>query len=322
MRFSAKLHPSLHKVSHFINADSALEDDAVQSNPGLPNVLLLTLVNDEKSWGGNRTFRDYLGMTHTFLFPRHHTSIGFLVSSLDEYNAMKATLKDTLSTTVPIPSPYGLYTGITLIYKPPFDNQIDRSQRHLNHAQKERRRLIARLRNYLLYSVLKEEHDWVLWMDADIVKVPPEAIGVIVDSGKDIVTLRCVSGSNGDYDQNAWRGPRVPPTPEQLQDLRKGGLYVPVRGEGSKGFWELMSSDPDERFRMEPLDSVGGTFLAVQAEIFRQGVAFPTLYVVGTEWDMVDGWDGIETEGLCFLARSIGRKCWGMPNLYVNHYAE
>ena len=197
-RFTAQLHPSLCRAAESSLVEQSL---ASPSYADPPNVVLLTLVHNAESWGGNRSFSDYLAMTHTFLYPRNRTSIGLLVSSFEEFDAMKETLTTTLSSTIPIPSPFGLYARITVIYKPPFDGEIDRGSRHFNHAQKERRRLIARLRNYLLSSVLRDEDDWVIWIDADIVKVPSEAVGVIVDSNKDIVTMRCVSGSNGDYDQ-------------------------------------------------------------------------------------------------------------------------
>jgi hypothetical protein len=28
---------------------------------------------------------------------------------------------------------------------------------------------------------------------------------------------------------------------------------------------------------------------------------------------MKEGYDGIETEGICFTAKTLGYKCWGMP---------
>lgn len=62
------------------------------------------------------------------------------------------------------------------------------------------------------------------------------------------------------------------------------------------------------------IDSVGGTVLFVKAEIFRKGINFPPYYVIGTDWNRIEGWDGIETEGLCYVAKASGYKCWGMPN--------
>ena len=41
-------------------------------------------------------------------------------------------------------------------------------------------------------------------------------------------------------------------------------------------------------------------------------------YVVGANWHE-DGWDGIESEGICVLARQMGFTCWGMPKAVVLH---
>jgi len=45
---------------------------------------------------------------------------------------------------------------------------------------------------------------------------------------------------------------------------------------------------------------------------------FPTEYIVGTDWEHF-GYDAIETEGICYLAKSIGAQCWGMPHVVVEH---
>ncbi|GMF14078.1 unnamed protein product [Phytophthora lilii] len=67
-----------------------------------------------------------------------------------------------------------------------------------------------------------------------------------------------------------------------------------------------------------PLDSVGGTMLYVRADVHRQGVVFPMHYIIGSEWDE-EGYDGIETEGLCYTAHFLGFKCWGLPNDAIFH---
>ncbi|RLN96327.1 hypothetical protein BBJ28_00006757 [Nothophytophthora sp. Chile5] len=67
-----------------------------------------------------------------------------------------------------------------------------------------------------------------------------------------------------------------------------------------------------------PLDSVGGSVLYVRADVHRQGVLFPPHYVIGSEWE-AEGYDGIETEGLCYIAHFLGFKCWGMPNDLIFH---
>ncbi|KAJ3551874.1 hypothetical protein NPX13_g11252 [Xylaria arbuscula] len=52
------------------------------------------------------------------------------------------------------------------------------------------------------------------------------------------------------------------------------------------------------------VDSVGATILYMRTHLIRQGLSFPAWNVVGTTWSH-DGWSGIETEGLCYMASQI-----------------
>jgi hypothetical protein len=63
---------------------------------------------------------------------------------------------------------------------------------------------------------------------------------------------------------------------------------------------------------------VGGAVLFMRAEVVRRGVVFPTQFIVGGEWDY-EGYDGIETEGLCYIAQHLCYKCWGMPAMHATH---
>ena len=57
------------------------------------------------------------------------------------------------------------------------------------------------------------------------------------------------------------------------------------------------------------LDTVGATILYLRASLIWRGLNFPHQFVVGTRWRK-DGWDGIESEGLCYRARGLsGGKC-------------
>ncbi|KAJ3034761.1 hypothetical protein HDV00_004739 [Rhizophlyctis rosea] len=281
-------------------------------------VLILVLVQNNQSWGRNRTITNFWDMISTSTFPKPQTSFAFLVSDQEEYETMKRlTLQrfdssPASATTTPFPHP-----GITIHYRPQDSASVSRDARHDNGAQQERRRNIARMRNVLLYSSLGSE-EWVVWIDADIVRLPEGLVGWAVGSGKDIITARCRRGGMSSYDLNAWVGSRKVPTPEELQTIRNGGLFVPNAVPGNTKWLSDFRTTTDDPLKLVELDSVGATFLAVNADIHRQGIAFPTLYIIGTAWDS-QGWDGIETEGFCYLAKTVGRKCWGYPNLEVVH---
>jgi hypothetical protein len=44
--------------------------------------------------------------------------------------------------------------------------------------------------------------------------------------------------------------------------------------------------------------------------------------VIGTEWDSAavgGGYDGIESEGLCYVAKVVGYTCWGLTRDIAVH---
>ncbi|KAF9212334.1 hypothetical protein BGZ59_006903 [Podila verticillata] len=159
-------------------------------------------------------------------------------------------------------------------------------------------------------NTLRDE-DSVLWIDSDMVKIPSDLLLRMIDSGKDIITTATKFGPTGGfYDLNAWVGERITPSAEEQKVIEQGGLFVP-RPKAVKYTHELQQE-------FGPLDSVGGTVLFVRGEIHREGVAFTTNYVIGTGWKH-EGYDGIESEGLCYVAGFLGYKCWGMPRAIAEH---
>ena len=184
---------------------------------------------------------------------------------------------------------------------PPGANRWDRK------LQKERRSILAKSRNHLLFRALTDQ-DWVLWLDVDIVEYPPDLINRLLATGKDIVQPHCVKEFGGPtFDRNAWRDHgRL-----CMAELRKEGELV-------------------------ELDAVGGTVLLVRADIHREGLVFPTFFLgrplarvrrdnlAHSRFDFLRAWRGdyrgeIETEGLGIMAHEMGYRCFGMPHFEVRH---
>ncbi|KAL7621366.1 hypothetical protein AAE478_008687 [Parahypoxylon ruwenzoriense] len=65
---------------------------------------------------------------------------------------------------------------------------------------------------------------------------------------------------------------------------------------------ELTKATKDDE--LLPLGSVGGTILYIKASPVRQGVNFPTSYVLRTTWSH-EGWAEIKSEGVCYSASHI-----------------
>jgi Anp1 len=165
--------------------------------------------------------------------------------------------------------------------------------RYAPQIQLERRSVLAKSRNQLLFRALDDE-EWVLWLDADVIEYPPNIVERLLATGKLIVQPHCVLDYGGPaFDLNAWRGHgRL-----HLHDLRNEGELV-------------------------PLDSVGGTMLLVRADVHRNGVVFPP-FPYGRENPRIrtnNIWQGeIETEGFGIMAADAGVQCWGMPMLEIRH---
>jgi hypothetical protein len=263
-------------------------------------VIILSIARGHESWGNQRSFQSYLEMIEKFEYPKELISFGLLISDKEEYELMKKTIETTMQV-----SSYGSFKLILRI-----DDEYsstDRTQRHRDDFQKQRRRTLARLRNYLLSGSL-EDNDAVLWIDADIVSIPPNLLSQMISSGKDIIVPQCQTPTNQYFDWNTWKGPRKKP---DRRILESGATFIPGPTEKTTFLYNY-----DQDF--VEIDSVGGTVLFVRGDVHREGVIFPTQYIVGGDWEY-EGYDAIETEGICYLAQHLCYKCWGMPKAIVIH---
>ncbi|RMZ87014.1 hypothetical protein DV736_g5759, partial [Chaetothyriales sp. CBS 134916] len=173
--------------------------------------------------------------------------------------------------------------------------------------------------------------------------------------------------SDGDYDSNTWVGMRSSPNAKERAKLREDkSAWVPNSVPGkSKHLGDLRrefeearakqdkaeevgrsdrkkrlfgndpsksrsapsDDSPDDIDGLFRLDSVGATVLLMKSHLWRQGLSFATSYLVGTDFQD-EGWDGVESEGLCVAARNLineeyGRQggvgCWGLVHGYTRH---
>jgi hypothetical protein len=177
------------------------------------------------------------------------------------------------------------------LWKKDFGYQVPTGiHRGVETIQEQRRAILAKSRNHLLAHALEDE-EWVLWLDVDVIEYPPDIIERLMATGKDLVQPHCVLDYRGPtFDKNAWRDHgRL-----HLDDLRAEGDLV-------------------------ELDAVGGTMLLVRADLHRDGLVFPS-FPYGEGNPLIrEGRGELETEGLGMMARDMGHRCWGMPNLEIRH---
>ncbi len=182
------------------------------------------------------------------------------------------------------------------VFKRDFGYQIAQGvPRWETQIQRQRRAVLARSRNHLLFLGLQDA-DWALWLDADVIEFPTDLIERLIAFGKDIVQPHCVKEYGGPtYDTNGWSHGGT----KHLHDHRGAGLV--------------------------PLTAVGGTVLLIRADCHRDGLIFPPFFY-GADSPLARASNGmgeargeIETEGLGLLAADMGLQCWGAPDLEVIH---
>jgi hypothetical protein len=266
----------------------AMAETSVRNDP---TVLVLTPVKDAEP-----VLDRYFAAIDTLTYPRELMSIAFLES--DSSDGTYRLLEERIGT-------LRQRFRSAALFKKDFGFRIPKNvPRWARSIQIERRGILAKSRNHLLFRALGDE-DWVLWLDADVEDYPPDVIQRLLATGKEILQPNCVREYGGpSYDLNAWRdgGSR------HMHDLRLEGDLV-------------------------RLHAVGATMLLVKADAHRDGLVFPP-FLYGRSNPLIrkrnglGGWwtrwirprsGEIETEGLGIMAHDMEYECWGMPNLEIKH---
>lgn len=167
--------------------------------------------------------------------------------------------------------------------------------------QKERRINIAKARNILIQKSLKPQHDYVCFIDSDLIKIPSNLLETLIGLNVAIAHPNCVRPDGSVFDLNAFVYVRT--AKKDWKRYIKDSLLVPPVRYGR------LYLDQLEHFSMVPLDSVGATVLMIKSEVLRAGVDFPE-----TPFHF-----HLETEGFAFKAREYNFECWGLPNLKTTH---
>ncbi|KAK5126887.1 hypothetical protein LTR08_004554 [Meristemomyces frigidus] len=179
------------------------------------------------------------------------------------------------------------------------------------------------MRNYLMLKALHDEKH-IIWLDADVVELSDNIVQTMIshsDTNGDagLITALCHQNQMLNYDKNAWKvgdNPRLSGSVSDgdreavLAELVATRMMIP----------ELVNGTDDSA--LVPLDSVGGTILYIRAALVRQGVNFPQFNVVGTTWSQT-GWVGVETEGICYVARGLkGGGCFALAGKHHIRHSD
>lgn len=181
---------------------------------------------------------------------------------------------------------------------------LPRAKRWRPRYQRSRRAAIARARNDLLAAALPRACEWFLWLDVDVIGLPPTLLHDLLAARAKIVTPDCVlEGQEASYDLNAFLDVAQFDRVEYFRHIRFGLFQPPAHYHGRRHLDDL------RYLPRVPLDGVGGTALLVHADVHRAGLVFPEIPYR----------DLLETEAFGTLARDLGLTPVGLPNLRVIH---
>jgi GT2 family glycosyltransferase len=240
-------------------------------------ILILTPVKDAED-----CLDTYCELLASLTYPHECISLGFLESDSSDKTLQKLERR--------LPGLRSEFRRAGL-WKKDFGYQVPAGMhRGAEPIQIERRTVLAKSRNHLLFHALDDE-DWVLWLDVDVVEYPRDIVERLLATGKDIVQPHCVLKYGGrTFDRNAWR--------------EQGTVHIDdLRGRG-----ELVE-----------IDAVGGTMLLIRADIHREGLIFPAFPLGVANSRVRPGRGELETEGLGIMAGDMGYRCWAMPELEILH---
>ncbi|XP_019622777.1 PREDICTED: mannan polymerase complex subunit mnn9-like [Branchiostoma belcheri] len=259
------------------------------------SVLILTPVA-----GKIKAVPKYLALVKSLTYPRSKTSIAILMSnihdeeSLNNIHAMMAELNDEFKS--------------ARLFRKDYEKIVIGPERHSEWMQKERRRILAQSRNQLLLRALGSEQ-WVLWLDFDLIALPPNITETLIEADKPIVAPHCVYGPQNDtYDLNSYKETKDFHQWKRLTMKSDDELLLAGYADSPPG--RLYMRDLRKKgIKLTELDAVGGTCLLVKGRLHRDGLIFPP-YVMDNK---------LETEGLVAMAKKMGYQAYGLPQVIVRH---
>lgn len=287
-----------------------------------PDTIVLTSIGGRAPFGDDsgkpRKFSDYLKVVHQAVGTRK-VLLALLCERESDFKAINNYFRAHKLPQI---------ERVTLLHAPKLTKNVwDQDTSDLNPSyagfqlEREHKRAIAKAKNFLLYLLMDTER-YALFIDLDVVKFNRnDILDVFIDQHLDIAVPRIVLLSDSSFDKDLWRGERKRPLQHTLQMMDEGRWrefdFIAGMKYGDTGFGhDKVGSDPALSIE---LDSVGSVVLFVKTIILKQGAMMPLMDIVGTTWDRDEGYDGMGSAGLCYLAQQMGYHCHGLPNLIAVH---
>lgn len=266
-----------------------------------------------------RFYQGYWDNLLKFDYPHELITLGFILPKTKEGDAATMALQAQIEKTQhgPMQTRFKSIIILRQDFEPAINSQLE-SERHKMENQKERRAVMAKARNSLLFTTLGPSTSWVLWLDSDIVESPPSLIQDLASHDKDVIVPNCYQRyydeeqkrmSERAYDFNSWQdsdtaqqiGATMGPDEILLEGYAEMATY--------RSLMAYMVTGDDVHVEV-PLDGVGGTALLVKADVHRDGAMFPPFAFYHL----------IETEGFAKMAKRLNKQPYGLPNYKASQH--
>lgn len=262
-------------------------------------LVLTTLQNDDKY------LDNYFNLLDGSTYPNGLISIGLLVS-----DSTDNTLENLHARVGKLQARWRNRFYNIGVYEKDFelDSKVDDTSLH------SRRATLARSRNFLLTTALKEYHSWVVWVDVKLHSYPKTIFEDLMKTDSDVVVPNCLQHRRDDnefwaYDRNNWQ--ETDHSLKQQQYYSDDQVLMEDYNEYSAGRTLLvdMSINVGKDYKV-PLDAVGTTFTMVKATVHREGAVFPP-YLYQHMYD---------SEGFAKMVKAMGFYVYGLPSYIIYHY--
>lgn len=139
-------------------------------------------------------------------YPHYLISLGFLVSDSTDGTIEKLRERSEYESTKS--EEWKRFNSISIFQKDFKFELASNEDRHAFEVQVKRRNIMAKSRNTLLSAALNEKHEWVLWLDGDVIEYPETLLEELIGMNKDVLVPNCYWHSyneEGGYDKNNWQ---------------------------------------------------------------------------------------------------------------------
>lgn len=291
LRHSVRLQPRFSLVKARKKVDLALLNRPLENGSGMPQITILIPVRNGEAFL-EANFQQILNLD----YPK--SKLHVLYGSAKSDDRTSEIIAD-------ICKRYGSdFASIAMVDLKRNGPLLQRSKRWKAKKQLARRAGLAKARNDLLAEALKQNSEWFMWLDVDVIGLPRDLISKLLAAEAKIVTPDCVLTEGGSsYDLNAFLDIGEPSRAEYYRHISYGLFQPPA------DYWVRRHLCDLRYLERVPLTGVGATTLLVHGDVHRAGLDFPEI----TYRDLV------ETEAFGALARDLGQTPIGLPKVAVRH---